>query len=31
LVAQKVDLPSGLWSHPTLWGYVWAGLRQGAW
>jgi folate-dependent phosphoribosylglycinamide formyltransferase PurN len=31
LVAQKVDLPSGLWSHPTLWGYVWSGLRQGAW
>jgi len=31
LVAQKVDLPSRLWSHPTLWGYVWGGLRQGAW
>ncbi len=31
LVPQTVDLPSRLWSHPTIWGYVAAGLRQGAW
>jgi folate-dependent phosphoribosylglycinamide formyltransferase PurN len=31
LVPQAVDLPSRLWSHPTLWGYVAAGLRKGAW
>lgn len=31
LTPQKVDLPSRLWSHPTLWGYVAAGLRRGAW
>jgi folate-dependent phosphoribosylglycinamide formyltransferase PurN len=28
---HKVDLPSQLWSHPTLWGYVATGLRRGAW
>jgi folate-dependent phosphoribosylglycinamide formyltransferase PurN len=28
---QKVDLPSQLWSHPTLWGYVATGLERGAW
>jgi folate-dependent phosphoribosylglycinamide formyltransferase PurN len=28
---QKVDLPSRLWSHPTLWQYVKTGLRQGVW
>jgi methionyl-tRNA formyltransferase len=27
----KVDLPSRLWSHPTLWGYVAAGLNRGVW
>ena len=26
LTARPVDLPSRLWSHPTLWGYVAAGL-----
>jgi folate-dependent phosphoribosylglycinamide formyltransferase PurN len=31
LVPQKVDLPSFLWSHPTLWGYVATGLKRGAW
>jgi folate-dependent phosphoribosylglycinamide formyltransferase PurN len=31
LAPQPVDLPSRLWSHPTLWGYVAAGLRKGAW
>ncbi len=28
---QQVDLPSLLWSHPTLWGYVATGLERGAW
>jgi hypothetical protein len=28
---QTVDLPSRLWSHPTLWSYIKAGLRRGAW
>jgi folate-dependent phosphoribosylglycinamide formyltransferase PurN len=28
---QKVALPSLLWSHPTLWGYVSTGLERGAW
>ncbi len=27
----KVDLPSGLWSHPTIWSYLMAGLRKGIW
>jgi len=27
----KVGLPSCLWSHPTLWGYVATGIRRGAW
>lgn len=31
LAPQKVDLPSLLWSHPTLWGYVATGLKRGAW
>jgi Formyl transferase len=31
LVPQKVDLPSFLWSHPTIWGYVATGLKRGAW
>ena len=31
LKPQTVDLPSRLWSHPTIWGYVAAGLRRGAW
>lgn len=31
LSPQTVDLPSRLWSHPTIWSYVAAGLRKGAW
>jgi len=31
VTCQNVDLPSQLWSHPTLWGYVATGLRRGAW
>jgi hypothetical protein len=31
LVPQKVELPSLLWSHPTIWGYVATGLKRGAW
>jgi methionyl-tRNA formyltransferase len=31
LKPRKVDLPSRLWSHPTLWGYVAIGLRRGVW
>jgi len=31
LAPRAVDLPSRLWSHPTIWGYVAAGLRRGAW
>lgn len=27
----KIDLPSRLWSHPTLWGYLATGMRRGAW
>jgi len=28
---QTVDLPSRLWSHPTIWRYIAGGLRRGAW
>src|SRR6266511_588544 len=28
---HKVDSPSRLWSHPTLWQYVKTGLRRGVW
>ncbi len=31
LTPQTVNLPSRLWSHPTLWSYVATGLRMGAW
>lgn len=31
LAPRKVDLPSRLWTHPTLWGYVWTGLHLGVW
>jgi methionyl-tRNA formyltransferase len=31
LRTQKVDLPSRLWSHPTLWHYIKAGWRSGVW
>lgn len=25
------DLPSRLWYHPTLWGYLWTGVTRGVW
>ncbi len=28
---QSVNLPSRLWSHPTIWSYLKAGWRRGAW
>ena len=28
---QTVDLPSQLWSHPTIWGYFATGVCRGAW
>jgi methionyl-tRNA formyltransferase len=31
LTPQTVDLPSRLWSHPTIWSYLAGGLRRGAW
>jgi hypothetical protein len=31
LAPQPSSLPSRLWSHPTLWGYLATGLRQGVW
>lgn len=31
LAPQTVDLPSRLWSHPTIWGYLWRGLTRRAW
>jgi hypothetical protein len=31
LKPQHIDLPSRLWSHPTLWGYLRGGLQQRAW
>jgi methionyl-tRNA formyltransferase len=31
LVLRTVDLPSRLWSHPTLWEYLGNGLRRGVW
>jgi hypothetical protein len=31
LSPQHVDLPSRLWSHPTLWTYIQTGLRRGVW
>ena len=31
LSPQHVDLPSQLWSHPTLWTYIQTGLRRGVW
>jgi folate-dependent phosphoribosylglycinamide formyltransferase PurN len=31
LRAEKTDLPSRLWSHPTLWHYVETGWRSGVW
>jgi folate-dependent phosphoribosylglycinamide formyltransferase PurN len=31
LRTEKVDLPSRLWSHPTLWHYIKTGWRSGVW
>jgi folate-dependent phosphoribosylglycinamide formyltransferase PurN len=31
LKVQPVELPSRLWSHPTIWGYLATGLRRGVW
>jgi hypothetical protein len=31
LKPRRVDLPSRAWSHPTLWFYLAAGVRRGAW
>jgi methionyl-tRNA formyltransferase len=31
LRTEKVDLPSHLWSHPTLWHYIKTGWRRGVW
>ncbi len=31
LARHTVDLPSRLWSHPTLWGYFASALARGAW
>ena len=31
LAPQTVDLPSRMWSHPTIWRYVFGGLTRGAW
>jgi methionyl-tRNA formyltransferase len=31
LAPQAVDLPSRLWSHPTIWGYLATGLRRRVW
>lgn len=31
LTRQTSNLPSRLWSHPTLWGYLAIGLRRGVW
>jgi methionyl-tRNA formyltransferase len=31
LQPRRVDLPSRQWFHPTLWGYLRAGLAEGVW
>jgi phosphoribosylglycinamide formyltransferase 1 len=31
LAPKKADMPSQIWSHPTLWEYVFNVLRRGAW
>lgn len=31
LVRRESDLPSRLWSHPTIWGYLAIGLGRGVW
>jgi folate-dependent phosphoribosylglycinamide formyltransferase PurN len=31
LKPRKIDLPSRLWSHPTLWDYLATGLKRGSW
>lgn len=31
LSPANTDLPSKQWYHPTVWGYVWTGVRRGIW
>jgi folate-dependent phosphoribosylglycinamide formyltransferase PurN len=31
LLPKKVDLPSSLWSHPTIWYYFLTGILKGVW
>jgi phosphoribosylglycinamide formyltransferase 1 len=31
MTPQTVELPSHLWSHPTIWGYFTTGVCRGAW
>ncbi|MEO0618931.1 MAG: formyl transferase [Pseudomonadota bacterium] len=31
LTPQSVPLRSAQWFHPTLWGYLWTGVRKGVW
>ncbi len=31
LASRRVDLPSRLWSHPTIWNYLGTGIRRGVW
>ena len=31
LKPRKTDLPSKQWYHPTLWSYLWTGMRRGVW
>lgn len=31
LVTIKPDLPSKQWYHPTIWFYLWTGVRRGVW
>ncbi len=31
LAPRSIDLPSRIWSHPTIWRYLFCGLARGAW
>ncbi|MES0129829.1 formyl transferase, partial [Mesorhizobium sp. M0029] len=31
LATIKPDLPSKQWYHPTIWFYLWTGVRRGVW
>jgi len=31
IALKSADLPSPLWLHPVLWGYLASGLRFGVW